>query len=269
MTKKKVMDFLFALVVAYFLTCIFMFLMQRKLMYFPEVVSDMRPQKYGLVMEVVETTTKDGLVLNHWFSKPKDNMPVVVYFHGNAGYIGGRNERARMLQDLGFGVFLAEYRGFGSNPGAPAENGLIMDAYSVMDKIKELGDYDVVLYGESLGTGVSVQTAAKYDVKAVVLEAPYSSTSDVAKDKYMFLPVDLLMKDTFKSTDYIKNINAPVLIMHGADDITIPPKFGERLYNAAIEPKKFHLFDGQNHVLYFKDGSLDVMLDFLKKSNVY
>lgn len=269
MTKAKIMDVLFAIVVAYILVCIAMYFLQRSLMYFPKTVAEMRPQKYALDLQVVQTQTEDGLNLTHWFSAPKEGKPVIVYFHGNAGYIGGRHERIRILQTLGFGVFMAEYRGYGSNPGTPSEDGLLMDAASVMGYLDTEGYSDIIIYGESIGTAIAVQTAANHSVDAVVLEAPFSSAEDVAQSVYKLLPVRLLMKDSFNSIDYIQDIGAPILIMQGTADKTIPPKFGLKLYEAAAEPKVLKRLEGQSHVLSYDEGSLHIMLDFLTQINVY
>ncbi len=258
---------------AYLVICLAMYLAQRKLQYFPTKVEVMDPLKYDLAAEVVETKTSDGLTLSHWYAPPKDGKPLFVYFHGNAGYLGDREARGRILLVKGYGIYFAEYRGYGSNKGQPTEAGFIADAKSVIDDAIARGHNDIIIYGESIGTGVAVQIAAMYQdvVKGVILEAPFTSAADVAKQKYPYLPVDALMKDPFRSVDHMANVTAPLLVIHGAKDRLIPISLGRALFDAANEPKEFVTFENEDHIIYFdalyKDGliALDVILAFTKK----
>jgi uncharacterized protein len=98
---------------------------------------------------------------------------------------------------------------------------------------------------------LTVQLAAQRSVGAVVLEAPYSATGDVAARLYPWLPVRLLMKDQYRSIDHIARINAPLLILHGTDDRVIPFDLGQRLFDAAKDPKTFVPLPGQGHDALF------------------
>lgn len=239
----------------YLVACLYMYVRQRKLLFLPEKVEDFSPQTYGLDMEVIETETEDGLKLRHWLKRPPSkDAPLVVYFHGNASFIGTRKERAEALIELGYGVLLVEYRGYGANPGSPTEKGFVQDARSVLDFLRE-NDYhqNVILFGESIGSGVAVQIAADTDIpyKAVILAVPFSSALDVAKQMYPYLPISLLMKDKFNSMDYIADIKAPLLVMHGTADNTIPVDLGMKLFDAAPEPKTLEIIDGARHSTIF------------------
>jgi hypothetical protein len=102
-----------------------------------------------------------------------------------------------------------------------------------------------VLWGESLGTGVAVYLAAEKPVGRVILEAPFTSTAAVAAQRYWFMPVRLLMKDQFRSDERIANVSAPVLILHGLNDRTVPYAMGEQMFDLA---------KGNKHIVRFIDG---------------
>src|SRR5690242_5093288 len=133
--------------------------------------------------EIVCLTTADGLNLRSWyFPAANAGAPTVLYFHGNAGDIGNHLPWAKFLIEAGYGLFALEYRGYGGNPGAPDEPGLIEDGRTAFAFLNAQGipDSSIVLHGESLGTGIAVQLAAEHQVRALVLRSPYSSIADVA-----------------------------------------------------------------------------------------
>ena len=132
-------------------------------------------------MTAETVVSADGVPVTSWFATGEPGAKVVVLFHGNAGNIADRAFKARHFLDAGFGAVLAGYRGFGDNPGSPTENGLYADANAVLAALKErgIGAERVVLYGESMGSGVAVQIAAQAadsgnPVAGVILEAPFN-----------------------------------------------------------------------------------------------
>jgi uncharacterized protein len=225
-----------------------MYLAQRALMYFPYNVR-MTPQDAGFPQaREVELKAADGVRILAWTVPPKPGRPVVVYFHGNGGSLAHRVARFRRLVDDGTGLVALSYRGYGGSQGSPTEEGLIADGRAAYDFARSnYPDAKIVLWGESLGTGVAVAIAGDEDVAAVILEAPFTSAADVAFSAYPFLPVSLLMKDQFRSDARIGKVRAPVLIMHGERDRVVPFRLGERLFAMANEPKAFVRFADGNH----------------------
>ncbi len=231
--------------------CLVMYLAQRKLQYFPDTRHAV-PSDYSLeAITDVELTTKDGETIHGWYAKPGDpTKPLILYFQGNAEAIQSRWERAKLFTEEGYGVFMLSYRGYGGSTGTPTEAGLMLDAQAAYGFLREQGfsDDQLVYWGESLGSGIAVQLAAKHHPRAIILEAPFSSAADVARRSYWFLPVGLLMKDQFKSIDHVGSINAPLFIFHGDADVVVPYGLGQKLFDAAREPKKFHTVEGGGHV---------------------
>ena len=208
--------------------------------------------------------TGDGERLVAWWKAPESGRAVLVYFHGNGGSLWNRRLRARLLTEDGRGLLMVSYRGYSGSTGAPTESGLREDARAAYAWATERVEASrLVLYGESLGSGVAVRLASERPVGGVVLEAPYTSTADIAKLTYWFVPVDLLMRDQFRSIELIDDIKAPLLVLHGERDGLIPIRLGQRLYEAAREPKRFVRLPGVGHLDVLEAGGLAPLRAFL------
>jgi fermentation-respiration switch protein FrsA (DUF1100 family) len=242
-------------------------LMQKRLMYFPDPTRFV-PSEWALKeLEPVDATTKDGLAITSWYSpaRTKDKF-TIVFFQGNAGHLGYRNYKVRPWLDAGYGVLMVGYRGFG-NPGSPSEEGLYMDARAALDTLNKHGvpDQALVLYGESLGTGIATQMAIERPVAALILESPYTSVPDVGADRYPLVPVHFLLRDTYNSLDKINSVHAPLLLLHGELDQVVPIKFGKTLFEAANEPKEAEYIPEAGHNDVYNLRVQQIIMAFLSK----
>jgi len=243
MRQAFVMIVKFALTAAavYALVVAGAYLLQRQLMYHPDRTR-VAPVVLGLDgVEEVVLQRPAGVDLIAWFAAPQDGRPTIVFFHGNAGSVASRAARVAYWAGRGHGVFFMNYRGYGGSGGSPSEADNVADAIAALDYLAERGiaAERTVVYGESLGSSVAVQVAAQRPVAAVVLEAPFTSATDVAAGVYPFLPVRLLLKDRYNSMALIEDIDVPLLIVHGRGDRIVPFAHGERLFARAREPKTF------------------------------
>jgi fermentation-respiration switch protein FrsA (DUF1100 family) len=223
---------------------------QRKLLYFP-YASEVAPASIGLPKaEILYLRTDDGERLLAWFVAPAPRRPLILYFHGNANGLANRGERFRALTASGDGLLAVEYRGYPGSTGSPSEAGLLSDGEATYAEALALGvpAARIVVMGESLGTGVAIDLAARHQVGALVLDSPYSSIVDVAAAHYWMFPVRLLMRDQFRSDEKIGGVAAPVLMVHGTADATIPIRFAEKLFALAKRPKDFLPVDGAGHL---------------------
>ena len=214
------------------------YVFQRKLIYFPFKARPSLEILEGVYKEVY-TQTKDQLSLTHWYAKK--GRPYVVVFHGNGGNIEGRGYRFKFLVDQGYSVLLASYRGYGGNLGQPTERDLISDSALVLEwlfKEEGISAEEVVLFGESLGSGVAIALAMQYPVKALIFDGAYSSAAEVGQSAYPFLPVRWLLKDTWDSESRISKVKSPLLFVHSKKDSIVPFRFAHKLFQAANEPKK-------------------------------
>ena len=234
----------------YLALALFMFGCQRSFLYFPDKSNPDVGDAGVAGLKEVRLESEPGLEIAHWYRPPAAvDGPVVVVFHGNAGHIGHRVPKYRPLLDAGFGLFLAEYRGYAGNPGKPNETGITADARAVMAYLAEEGiaGERTILYGESLGGGPAVKMAVEFDVAGLVLESPFTSVGDVAQSHYWYLPARWLVLDTWDNAGRIAGLDAPLLILHGERDRVVPVRFGRALYELAPEPKHAVFVPGGDH----------------------
>jgi len=225
---------------------------QRRLIYFP--FGDVPPPaEVGLSRaESVALTTDDGLTLSGWFvpaAAPATGVTVII-FNGNGGNRAQRAPLAARLAERGIASLLLDYRGYGANPGRPSEDGLASDARAARRYVAGRADVDpdrIVYFGESLGTGVAVRLATEQRSFALILRSPYTSLLDVGRHHYPFLPVGLLLRDTFPSLDQIRLINCPLLVIAAEHDGIVPTEQSERVYAAAAPPKRLLLVEDVDH----------------------
>jgi fermentation-respiration switch protein FrsA (DUF1100 family) len=212
-------------------------------------------------------TTADGERVIVWHVPAKPGRAVVVYFPGNGDFLAGCVSRFRDVTSDGTGLVALSYRGYAGSTGRPSEQGLLRDAAAAYAFTSaRYGADRIVLWGFSLGSGVAVALAADRPVGKLILEAPYTSITDVAASVFRLVPVRWLMRDQFRSDARIARVRAPLLIMHGARDPTIPIIFGERLFVLAHEPKQFVRFPEGGHDDLDNFGAIETVRRFIDAS---
>ena len=224
------------------------------------------------IFEQIEITTPDGerlFALHHKtdVNSPSNPPATIIVLHGNRGSAFGQKRRGRILADAGFGVLLLEYRGYPGSTGIASENGLFIDAKAGFDYLSNQGVRNIGLYAHSLGTGVATYLASERKTFAIVLEAPFDALVNVAAKRYPWVPVYPLTKHKFRSDQYIAEINAPILIMHGDQDRTVPIEHGRRL--AELAPKattEFITFEGLGHGCFSGIGAEKLAIQFFNSA---
>jgi len=265
------LTFVSVLIGGYMLMLGGLYVIQRHLLYFPDTSAPIQVSNDPLKLKDVTYTTADGLNLVSWYSAPAPGMPTVLYFHGNAGHIGSRGDKIRPFVAEGYGVLLAGYRGYGGNEGVPNEQGLFADARAAVKFLQGQGTgaKSLVLYGESLGSAVATRMAVDLSqgggVMALVLEAPFTSVVEAASHFYPMFPVKWLLHDRYETSAIIGLIEAPVFIFHGDKDITMPIRFGKKLYDIASHPKEKLWVAGAGHNDLFDHGADSAVLDFIAR----
>lgn len=249
-----------------------MFKAQRSILFQPEGILQ-APSYHGISsMEEITIKTHDNVNITCWYHAPPDeNSPLLVYFHGNAFHIGDewRVNKYKSFIDKNMGVAVISYRGYGKSEGTPTEKGIYIDADSTIAYLinqKKYKEQQLILYGESLGTGVSIEMALKYrKIKNLILEAPYTSIEQKGIERYPWLPVRILIKDRFDSISKIKKIKTPTLVIHGKQDRTIPVLHGKRILDELGSQKKKGLFPEENDHTNFDPNFLaDSVSQFCK-----
>lgn len=251
---------------AYALVVLVAWLGQRRLMYAPDVAR-ISPAAAGLTdVDETDLASPDGASLVVWRAAAEPGRPTLLYLHGNAGNLSTRADRAGRYRKHGLGLAMLSYRGYGGSTGKPSELANLADARQLYDRLvaEGISPEDIVLYGESLGSGVAVQLACAVPVGAVVLDAPYTSIVEVAVKAYPYLPVRPLLLDRYESERWIGRVGAPVLVLHGRRDAVIPFAMGEALFAMANEPKRFEVYPEGTHSDLDRHGAVEDVVRWLR-----
>lgn len=252
---------LLAIAGLYALAVVVMYTAQRRFMYFPYPVRT--PPLVAGLPDVVERViaTLDGEKIIAWYGKAKPSQPTLLYFHGNGGALETRAERIRAYLDRGRGVYMMSYRGYSGSTGSPSEAANVADARLAYDDLVSLGvaAKDIIIYGESLGTGVGVQVAREKKVAGLVLDSPFTSIVERAAQLYPVLPVRMLLSDRYDSLSVIGDVHVPLLIIHGEADDIVPVEMGRRLFAKANEPKEIKTLPGAGHADHYNFGSFEII----------
>ena len=237
--------------------------LQGRLVYPLEQIEAFKNAELEARTQAVVIRTEDALDLTvRYKAPPEESAPTVILFHGNGEDLAQRGHIALELIEAGYGVLLAEYRGYGGNPGKPHEAGLYADARAAFAYASARSDA-IVLHGYSLGSGVAVQLASEARIDALILEAPFTSIVDVAAKRFPLFPVRLLSRDRYDSLSKIASIRAPLLIYGGTKDGVIPPAHFQRLFDAARGDKHFALVEDADHLDVWTMGGREHVMSFL------
>ena len=244
------MIYIFSLIFLYIFSGLILFFLQRRILFNTSGTPN-DPKYYGLEdVKEVKINTKDNISLLAWHYKGSKKSPLLVYFHGNSFDIGERAYRLKRYIDNNWSVIIVAWRGYSGNKGKPTEANLYLDGESTLNWISRNTDYeyqDLVIYGESLGSGVAVELATRYKFRSVVLEAPFTSIVDIAKQRYKIFPVSLLVLDKFNNIEKIDKISSPLIIISGKKDEIVPHNHSVMLYKKAKEPKRSVFIDEAMH----------------------
>ena len=238
---------------------------QQRLLYAPDTRRT-QPGEAGLAdVEEREIVMRDGTRILTWWGAAKPGRPTLLYVHGNGGSFVTRSERIRKYMTHGYGVVMMTYRGFGGSAGVPSEKANVSDAKQVYDAVRAIGipADKIVLYGESLGSGIALQVAAEKDVAGVILDAPYTSIVDLAALHYPGLPARWLMPDRYETMKVAGKVTVSTLIVHGENDDIIPVAMSADVAAALKGPVKRATFPGAGHSDHYLFGSYDTIYAWL------
>lgn len=262
-----------ALLIGLLLAVLLLRIFEDRFIYFPfkHAPTDPDPRAQGLEVEDVFLRTADGIELHAWYAAAPGARPdgrsyepygpygrfTLLYLHGNAGNLSDRIGNIAFLRSLPVNVLALDYRGYGRSQGRPSEAGLYRDAEAAYDYLTATKDVPVerlVVLGQSLGTAVAAELAARRSVAGLILEGGFPSARRVA-ERVMWLPVYWLMRTRFDAASALRGLRLPVLVAHCREDPVIPFDLGEELFRAANEPKTFVELPGACHEpLYVGDA---------------
>ena len=256
-----------SIALAYFVIILFVYFYQRSLLYHPSENNYLN-NKINFSYEEIFIETDENIKLKSWFiEKDLKKFKTILLFHGNAGNLFNRVYKLNELNKLDLNILLISWRGFSGNKGKPTEKNLYHDAGEVVKWLNSLGviNKNIILYGESLGTGVATELGTRNIFGGIILESPFTSIAKAAKIYYPYLPINLVLKDRYDSIEKIQSITVPILIMHGKKDNIVPQKMGLELFEKANEPKFNYFPENDDHMMEYNDELLKNIELFINK----
>ena len=256
-----------SVVLAYFIIILFVYFYQRNLLYHPSENNYLN-DKITFNYEEIFIETDKKIKLKSWFiKKDLDKFKTILIFHGNAGNLFNRVYKLNELNKLDVNILLISWRGFSGNKGKPTEKNLYHDAEEAIKWLNNQGviSKNIILYGESLGTGVATELGASNAFGGIILESPFTSITNAAKIYYPYLPVSIILKDRYDSIGKIKNINTPIFIMHGKMDNIVPQQMGLELFEKANNPKYSYFPEDDDHMMNYNKQLLNEIKLFINK----
>jgi fermentation-respiration switch protein FrsA (DUF1100 family) len=227
----------------------FVYARQESLIFFPDREVRFTPADLGMAFEDVRLTASDGVVLAAWWIPAHKPRGAVIFCHGNAGNMGDRVGKLRLLHDLGLSVLVFDYRGYGKSAGTPSERGTALDmdaAVAHLGNARLIPLERIVFYGESLGGAVAIEAATRTSPAALVVESTFTSARAMARRHYPFVP-PALVRVRYDSLSRMGRLACPTLVLHGPDDTIVPFEMGEELFRAAPGPKRFATLPGDHN----------------------
>ena len=215
---------------------------ERHQMYYPTRPLEATPDQAGMEYEDLRLTAADGVRLHGWWIPAGADRGTVLFCHGNAGNISHRLDSVAVFHRLGLNVLIFDYRGFGWSEGTPDEEGTYRDAEAAYRHLREERGIDpdrIVIFGRSLGGAVAVELAGRVEAAGLIAESTFTSTVEMGKLIYPFLPIRLMVRNRYDSLSKVGSLNLPSLFIHSPDDELVPFDHGRRLYRAAAEPREF------------------------------
>ena len=267
--RNNLLLFFQIIILIYFVILIFLYFYQRNLMYHPNE-NNYFDDKLSVYIEKVKINTDDNIDLLGWYhEKDLKKNKTLLFFHGNAGSLENRIHKLNHFRQMDINFLIIAWRGFSGNKVNPSEKGLYEDGRSAIKWLlnKGIDEENIIIYGESLGTGVATHLAQNKNFAGIILETPFTSMIDAAKNFYPYIPVGLILKDKFNNKSKIKNINSPVLIMHGEADQIVPFFMGKKMYEIANEPKYSYFTKHDNHMMEYDENLLKALNSFFKSLN--
>jgi len=226
----------------------FLYLLARWALYHPSKY----PQGYWDTKQLVGASdawleTSDGVKLHGWWVRRENSRLATLFLHGNGDNISYYTPYIEETIAAGSSVLIIDYRGYGRSAGSPSEQGLYHDSDAGYLYLLDQGyrAEQIIIYGQSLGSAVAIDLASRRPCAALILEAPFSSASDVAGSLIPF--IGPLLVRSYNSLPKIGGIRVPKLIIHGDRDGTIPLRLGRKPFDAAPGPKTFWIVPGAGH----------------------
>jgi fermentation-respiration switch protein FrsA (DUF1100 family) len=247
-------------VIMYLLLAAWLFLMQSRMLYLPDIGGRQliaTPADIGLAYEDVELVSAGRYAIHGWYVPAAEGRRTLLFLHGNAGNVSHRLQSIELFHRLGLNVLIIDYRGYGRSAGKPDEAGTYQDAESAWRHLVERRGHDprdIIVFGRSLGAAVAAWLASRHEPGMLIVESAFSSIESVGRHYYPWLPVNLLSRYHYPTVDYVARSTCPVLIIHSRNDEIIPFHEARRIYDAASGRRMLLEIDGDHNTGFLQSG---------------
>ena len=250
---------LFVVGVMYGAFCLYLYLMQGRMIFYPVRKLTASPADIGLHYESVSLTASDGVKLHGWFVPAQAEKGALLFFHGNAGNISHRLESLKIFHDLGLSTLIIDYRGYGESQGTISEKGTYLDGEAGWDylaRVKGFPPQEIIVFGRSLGGAIAAYIAGRKQPGGLILESVFTSVPDMGARMYPYMPVRLLSRYQYDTIKALQSVICPVLVVHSPHDDIIPFENGLQLYETARQPKRFLEIRGDHNEGFYVSGKI-------------
>lgn len=268
---KKISKLLYRVVIIPFILFFtfnaLLYIKQPAMIFYPIKAVNVTPKEWGLPYDAVEIKLADKRKISGWYLPYPDAEKTLLFFHGNGGNISHRGDSLYIFHKLKLNVLIIDYPGYGESEGEPSEEALYQSATAAWQYLvnnKKINPEKIIIFGRSLGGAVAVDLASRVKAGGLILESTFSSVRDVVDIAFPLLSNFIYLRYSFNSFNKIKNVVAPVLMIHSPDDRVIPYQSGERLFNAAPSEKIFLQIKGGHN-----DGFMQSISPYMKSLRLF
>ena len=240
-----------------------LYFIQNSLLFYPDMVYQAPKDEVAAEFSEKLLQTADGNNIMTWYHQGDKTKPAVLFLHGNAGQIATFATNLLPLAKAGYAVLMVEYRGFGNTKGDISQKTEVQDITYAFDWLQAQGYPKIIVYGYSFGTAFTCALTEVRQPDGLILTAPFSALDKLVSEK-PFPFAKYVLKDTYKSVDYLKKYTGPLLIIHGRKDKLIPYHHAQILYDNAVSlEKKIVPLDNENHVtVFFEEKNIPYVMEF-------
>ncbi|MFA7116949.1 MAG: alpha/beta fold hydrolase [Bacteroidales bacterium] len=248
--KKRLIILLLIAIPVYIGICTYVYFNQEKFLFQYYKINTNIEYKINVPFEETNFRTDSGVLINGLYFKQKNAKGIVIINRGSGGSLENYSPKQSVFyNDLNYDVFIYDYRGNGKSQGN-SENmeSLFHDLRFIYKHFSQIyGEENIVLLGDSFGTGIAAKIASENNPKHLILMAPYYKYNELLRRRSGWMPLGLIVKYNFKTFEYLEKCSCPVLLIHGEQDDAIKPKASERLYKHINSEKHLLIIKNAGH----------------------
>ena len=236
----------------YLVVVLFVYIKQRSFQYFPQADKASKAYLVQNQIEVLPISVASIGIIDSYYRKAEVGKPLVLFLHGNASLAYDYLPYLMQITQNGGGFLAVEYPAYAGRPGKVTEKSILKTALAAYDSLIKMGisPQQIIVHGDSLGASAAVYIAANRDIGGLALSAPFYSMRAMARKQMPFFPTNILLKDTWRSDQWIKNVKAPLLIIHGDKDRLIPYSQSQDLIKLHEAKHGYKLIKNGQHFLW-------------------